>query len=59
MRTFAIPDTQEGAALLRLADDIENNLDVDRITAEDLKENIPLAPARRPGRSRWPRPSRG
>jgi hypothetical protein len=43
MRTFAIPDTQEGAALLRLADDIENNLDVDRITAEDLKENIPLA----------------
>lgn len=43
MRTFAIPDTQEGAALLRLADDIENNLDVDRISADDLKENIPLA----------------
>jgi len=43
MRTFAIPDTDEGAALLRLADDIENNLDVDRITADDLKENIPLA----------------
>ena len=43
MRVFAIPDTEEGAALLRLADDIEENLDVDRITAEDLKENIPLA----------------
>lgn len=43
MRAFAIADTNEGAALLRLADDIEEQLDVDRITAEDLKENIPLA----------------
>jgi hypothetical protein len=49
MRTFAIPDTQEGAALLRLADDIENNLDVDRITAEDLKENMWVNPLEIPG----------
>jgi Arc/MetJ family transcription regulator len=45
MRAFAIPETDAGAALLTLADDIEEKLQVDVITAEDLKENVPLARA--------------
>jgi hypothetical protein len=45
MRVFAIPETDAGAALLTLADDIEEKLQVDVITAEDLKENVPLARA--------------
>ena len=43
IKTYAIPGTPEGDKLLALAERALEELEVDRIEAEDLKDNVPLA----------------
>jgi hypothetical protein len=45
LRTFAMPDTPEGAALLAMADKAEQALVPEGRTADDFKASVPLARA--------------
>lgn len=43
LKTYAVPETSEGSALLELADKVEESLSLDRLTADHLKNSVQLA----------------